>query len=569
MTTTVDLFTVISLVVALIVATPFIGRYMARVLEGERTFLSPLLKPVERATYRLSGIDPEVEQDWRSYAVGVILFSLVSIVVLYVMQRIQPMLPLNPTGAGAVAPDLAFNTGVSFTTNTNWQNYSGETTMAHLTQMAGLTVQNFVSAAVGIVVAVALVRGLVRRSSATIGNFWADLVRLTLYVLLPLSFVFAILLVSQGSIQTLSGPTTATTITGAQQTIALGPIASQEAIKELGTNGGGPFNANSAHPFENPNALTDWFEIFFILLIPFGLTATFGKMAGDRRQGWVLFATMMIVLVAFGAVAVAAEARANPLFPAGIDQALGNMEGKEVRFGTGLSAIFASATTATSTGAVNSMHASFTPLGGLVPLTLIMLGEVVPGGTGSGLYGLLVFAILAVFIAGLMVGRTPEYLGKKIEAYEMKMANLFVLVAAFSILVLTAIGVSTSEGLLGPATAGPHGFTEILYAFTSQTGNNGSAFGSLSGNSPFYNVSGAIAMLLGRFGMMIPVLAIAGSMAAKRRVAPSLGTFPTTGPIFVALLIGTVIIVGALTYFLALALGPIAEELLLQAGRSF
>jgi potassium-transporting ATPase potassium-binding subunit len=564
-----DVVLAVTLLAALLVATPILGSYMASVLDGRRTFLSPVMAPVERSIYRASGIDPDREQGWQRYAAGVVLFSVASIVFLYLLQRLQGVLPIDPTGAVEVSPALAFNTAVSFVTNTNWQNYAGETGMSHLTQMVGLTVQNFVSAAVGIAVAIALVRGLVRRNATTIGSFWVDLVRVTLYILVPLAFVAAIVLVADGVIQTLSGSVTVDTVSGGQQTIALGPIASQEAIKELGTNGGGPFNANSAHPFENPTALTNWLQQFLILLIPFGLTGTFGVMTGDRRQGWVLFAAMAVILVGFGAFAVWAEYRPNPLFAAGLDQSLGNLEGKEMRFGAGAGAIFAAITTGTSTGAVNSLHASFTPLGGLVPLTLMMLGEIVPGGTGSGLYGILVFAILSVFLAGLMVGRTPEYLGKKIESYEIKMSMLFVLVAALGITVLTAIGVSWTEGRAGPGTAGPHGFSEILYAFTSQTANNGSAFGSLNGNTPFYDVAGGIAMLLGRFGMLIPVLAIAGSMATKRRVAPSLGTFPTTGAIFVGLLIGVVLIVGALTYFPALALGPIAEELVQQAGRAF
>ena len=564
-----DVVLAVTLLGALLVATPLVGGYIAAVMEGRRTVLSPILVPVERAVYRASGVDPTREQGWQRYAISVVLFSMASILVLYAIQRFQGAGPLNPTGATEVSPELAFNTAVSFVTNTNWQNYAGESTMSHFTQMVGLTVQNFASAAVGIAVAIALVRGLVRRNATTIGSFWVDLVRTTLYLLLPLAFLAALLMVAGGVIQTLDGPATVDTIRGGQQTIALGPIASQEAIKELGTNGGGPFNANSAHPFENPTALTNWLQQFLMLLIPFGLTATFGLMAGDRRQGWVLFAAMAIILVGLGAVAVVAEVRPNPLFAAGIDQSLGNLEGKETRFGAGATAIFGAITTGTSTGAVNGMHASFTPLGGLVPLTLILLGEIVPGGVGSGLYGLLVFAMLAVFLAGQMVGRSPEYLGKKVESFEMKMSMLFVLVAAAGITVLTAIGVSWAEGQAGPASDGPHAFSEILYAFTSQTGNNGSAFGSLSGNTPFYNVAGGIAMLLGRFGMLIPVLAIAGSMVGKRRVAPSLGTFPTTGPIFVGLLIGVVLIVGALTYFPALALGPIAEELAQQAGRAF
>ncbi len=562
-----DLVPVIVLFLVLLGVTPLMGRYMADVLEGRRSLLSPVLAPVERTVYRVAGIDPTREQTWIRYSVALIVFSLASIAVLYLLQRLQGVLPLNPTGAAATAPDLAFNTAVSFTTNTNWQNYAGETGMSHLLQMIGLTVQNFASAAVGIAVAVALVRGLTRRSVTTIGSFWTDLVRATLYILLPVAIAAALVLVAQGAIQTLDGPLTLSTLTGDSQTIALGPVASQEAIKVLGTNGGGVFNANSAHPFSNPTAFTNMLQQLLILVIPFGLTATLGHMAGDRRQGWVLFGAMTLILVGFGAVAVAAELRGNPLFPAGLDQAAGNLEGKELRFGSVGSAVFAAITTGSSTGAVDAMHASFTPIGGLVPLTLMLLGEIVPGGNGSGLYGMLVFAMLAVFLAGLMVGRTPEYLGKKVEAYEMKMSMLFVLVGAFSVCVLTAVGVSWAEGRAGPLESGPHGFTEILYAFASQTGNNGSAFGSLTGNTPFYNVTGAVAMLLGRFGMIIPVLAIAGSMAAKRRVAPSAGTFPTTGPLFVGLLVGVVLIEGALTYFPALALGSIAEELAMAAGR--
>jgi len=558
-----------TLFLAVLAVTPLLGGYMHHVLEGDRTLLSPILRPVERVTYRIVGVDEKTEQPWTVYTASMLLFSFVCIVALYLIQRAQGSLPLNQAGLGPVAPDLSLNTAVSFITNTNWQNYAGETTMTHLTQMAGLAVQNFVSAAVGIAVAIALTRGLVRRTSPTIGNFWVDVTRSILYVLLPIAFVAAIVLVSQGAIQTFSGPVTVTTLQGAQQTIPLGPIGSQEAIKQLGNNGGGFFNANSAHPFENPNALTDWFEMFLVLIIPFGLTSTFGHMAGDRRQGWVLFATMMVVVVAGSAVAMWSEGQLNPNFPSGIAGALGNMEGKEVRFGTAASALFATVTTGTSTGAVNSMHDSFLPLGGLVPLFNIELGEITPGGAGAGLYGLLVFAILSVFIAGLMVGRTPEYLGKKIESYEMKMAMLVVLFLAFAILVPTAVAAVTPAGLAGPLNAGPHGFSEMLYAFSSQTGNNGSAFAGLSGNTVFYNVAGAIAMLLGRFAMIVPILAIAGSMAAKRRVAPSLGTFPTTGPIFVGLLLGVIVIVGALTYFPALALGPIVEQLLMNAGRLF
>ena len=558
-----------SILAAILLITRPLGIYMANVVLGERTILSPVLGPVERGTYRLLGLNGDAEQTWAGYAVSVVVFGLLSIAALFVLLLVQGSLPLDPTGAAGMSPDLALNTAVSFVSNTNWQNYAGETGVSHLVQMAGLTVQNFVSGATGLAVAMALVRGLVRRSTTTIGDFWVDLVRVTLYVLLPIAAVVALFMVSQGVVQTLSGAITVDTISGGHQTIALGPLASQEAIKELGTNGGGFFNANSAHPFENPNPLTDWLQLVLILAIPFALTYTFGRLAGDQRQGWVLFAAMAVILGTAALVAVGSEIRLNPEYAAGIDGALGNMEGKEVRFGAVDSSIFAAVTTGTSTGAVNAMHASFLPIGGGVAMVLMVLGEIAPGGVGAGLYGILVFAILAVFIAGLMVGRTPEYLGKKVEAFEMKMAMIVVLVVAASILGFTALGSVTSAGLAGVSQGGPHGFSEILYAFTSQSANNGSAFGSLSGNSPFYNVFGAIAMLVGRWGMILPILAIAGSMAAKRRVAPSLGTFPTTGPLFVGLLIGIIVIVGALTFFPALALGPIVEELLMHGGATF
>jgi K+-transporting ATPase ATPase A chain len=548
--------------------TPFLGRYIATVLEGGRHPLARLLGPVERGIYRAAGVDPAREQGWRGYAVAMLLFSLLSILALYLLQRAQGVLPLNPTGVGAVPEDLALNTAVSFVANTNWQNYAGESTIAHLTQAAGLAVQNFVSAAVGLGVAIALVRGLTRRTSPTIGNFWTDIVRATLYVLLPIAFVAALALVWQGVPQTFSGPVAVTGLEGSQA-IYLGPIASQEAIKELGTNGGGIVNANSAHPFENPTALTNLLEQVLILVIPFSLTATFGLLAGDRRQGWAVFAAMAGILVIASIGAIAAESQGNPLFPAGVDQALGNMEGKELRFGASAGGLWAAITTGTSTGAVNSMHDSFTPLGGLVPMFLMLLGEITPGGVGAGLYGMLVFALLTVFIAGLMVGRTPEYLGKKVETFEMKMSMLVVLVLSASILGFTALAVATPAGQAGPLNAGPHGFSEILYAFASQTANNGSAFGGLTGNTPFYNVAGALAMLVGRFAMIIPILAIAGSLAAKRRVAVSAGTFPTTGAMFVVLLVGVVIIIGALNFLPALALGPIVEHLLQQAGVVF
>jgi len=551
------------------ILTPPLGRYISTVLEGGRHPLAHLLGPVERGIYRAAGVDPAQEQGWRGYAVALLLFSVLSILALYVLQRAQGLIPLNPTGVGAVPEDLALNTAVSFVANTNWQNYGGEATMAHLTQAAGLAVQNFASAAVGLAVAIALVRGLTRRTSATIGNFWADIVRATLYVLLPIAFVAALVLVWQGVPQTFAGPATATGLEGTSQTIYLGPIASQEAIKVLGTNGGGIVNANSAHPFENPTAFTNLLQQVLILVIPFALTATFGVMAGDRRQGWAVFAAMAIVLLVAATGAIVAESQGNPLFPAGVDQTLGNMEGKELRFGASAGGLFAAITTGTSTGAVNAMHDSFTPLGGLVPLFLMLLGEVTPGGVGAGLYGMLVFALLTVFIAGLMVGRTPEYLGKKVESFEMKMSMLVVLVLSASILGFTALAVATPMGQAGPLNAGPHGFSEILYAFASQTGNNGSAFGGLTGNTPFYNVAGALAMLVGRFAMIIPILAIAGSLAAKRRVAASAGTFPTTGAVFTVLLIGIVVIVGALNFLPAMALGPIAEHLLQQAGMVF
>ncbi|HEX7495779.1 MAG TPA: potassium-transporting ATPase subunit KdpA [Candidatus Limnocylindrales bacterium] len=561
--------------VAILLARP-LGGYMRKVMEGERVILSPILRPVERGVYKVLRVDETVEQRWTAYAVSVIVFSFVCILALYLQQRLQTYLPLSQTGAsgvGNVAPDLAYNTSVSFDTNTNWQNYLGETTMTYLSQMAGLAVRNFVSAATGIAVALALTRGLVRRSSTTIGNFWVDLTRATLYILLPIAFVGALFLVSQGVIQTFASSIDVHTLAGGTQTIPLGPVASQEAIKELGTNGGGFFNANSAHPFENPTTISNWVEMLLILLIPFGLTNTFGRMAGNAKQGVALLAVMVVVLSAGAFVAMSSEERSNPSIPAAvaqnIDGSAGNMEGKEVRFGADTSGLFATVTTGTSTGAVDSMHDSFLPVGGLVPLFNMELGEITPGGVGAGLYGILVFAIIAVFIAGLMVGRTPEFLGKKIEAYEMKMAMLVVLSLAFSILFFTALATATTPGKAGPLNSGPHGFSEILYAFSSQTGNNGSAFAGLTGNTLFYNLTGSFAMLIGRYAMIVPILAIAGSMAGKRRVAASLGTFPTTGPIWVGLLIGVIIIVGALTFFPALALGPIVDQLLNNAGRLF
>jgi potassium-transporting ATPase potassium-binding subunit len=564
-----DFLTLATIALAIVLVTPLLGRYIYRVMEGERVFLTPLLRPVERLVYRVCGVDESAEQGWRGYTVAVLAMAAVAIVVGYVMLRLQDVLPLNQGGIPGMTPDLAFNTSVSFETNTNWQNYSGETGATYLSQAAVLAVRNFTSAATGLAIAVALFRGLTRRSARTIGNYWVDLTRAILYLLLPISIVGALILVWQGVPQTWNPTQAVTTLQGATQNIALGPVASQEWIKELGNNGGGFFNANSAHPFESPTPLTNWLEIFALLVCSFSLTYTFGRYAGNQRQGWTIFAAMALVL-AIGAVgAMHVESVGNPLFPSAVAQAgTGNMEGKEVRFGAAVGGLFAAATTGTSTGAINSWHDSFQPISGMVPLFNIELGEITPGGIGAGMYGMLVIgAILAVFIAGLMVGRTPEYLGKKVESYEIKMAMLVALVLGASILGFTAIASVTAPGLAGPLNPGPHGFSEILYAFSSQTGNNGSAFAGLTGNTPFYNVTGALAMLIGRYGMIVPILALAGSMAAKRRVAPSLGTFPTTGVLWVVLLIGVVIIVGALTFFPALSLGPIVEQLIQNAGK--
>jgi len=565
-----DLVTLIVFAGVILVITPILGAYIHRVMEGERTVLSPVLRPVERAVYRVAGIDETTEQDWKGYALSVLVMAFVAIIVGYVVLRLQDVLPLNPNGATPQSPDLAFNTSVSFETNTNWQNYSGETGVSYLSQMMILAVRNFTSAATGLAVAIALVRGLTRRSAKTLGNYWVDLTRGILYILLPIAVVVAVFLVWQGVPQTLNAPAAATTLQGAQQTIALGPIASQEVIKELGNNGGGFLNANSAHPFENPTPLTNFVEMLLMFAVTFSLTFTFGRYAGNQRQGWAIFGAMAAVFLVGAVVAMHNQAAGNPLFPATIDQALGSMEGNDTRFGAGIGALFAAVTTSTSTGAVNAMHDSFQPIAGLIPLFNMQLGEITPGGIGAGLYGMLVIgAILSVFIAGLMVGRTPEYLGKKVEAYEMKMAMLVVLVLGASILGFTALATATAQGLAGPLNAGPHGFSEILYAYSSQTGNNGSAFGGLTGNTPFYNITGAFAMLIGRYGMMVPILALAGSMAGKRRVAASLGTFPTTGVLFSVLMVGVIIIVGALTFFPALALGPIVEQLLQNAGKVF
>jgi len=545
-----------------------LGLYMARVFNDERTFMDPVLKPIERLIYRLCGIRPATEMTWFEYAIAMLLFSMAGMIVLYAIERLQQILPFNPQSMGAVPPDLAFNTAASFTTNTNWQAYGGESTMSYLTQMAGLAFHNFVSAAAGIAIAIAVIRGFVRKTAKTIGNFWFDLTRATLWVLLPISVVFALVLVWQGVPQNLSAYTNVQTLEGAKQVIAQGPVASQEIIKELGTNGGGFFNANSAHPFENPTPLTNLLELIAIFSIGAALTHTFGKMVGDRKQGWALFAAMSILFLMGVVTAVWAEQRGNPQFAAmGINQhhsatqCGGNMEGKEVRYGIVNSALWATVTTDTSCGAVNAMHDSFTPLGGLVPLVNMQIGEIIFGGVGSGLYGMLVMAILSVFIAGLMVGRTPEYLGKKIESREMKLAMLYILIFPAVILLPTGVAVAIKPGLAGIANPGPHGLSEILYAYTEGAANNGSAFGGLSANTLFYNFTIAFVMLFGRFMMKIPILAIAGSLAAKKSVPSSAGTFPTNGPIFVVLLVGVIIIVAALTFFPADALGPIVEHL--------
>jgi potassium-transporting ATPase potassium-binding subunit len=553
-----------------------LGGYMTHVFAGERTFLSPVLGPLERLFYRLSGVDEKSDQNWLTYAVSMLLFSLVGFASIYALMRFQAMLPFNPAGQSAVEEGLAFNTAMSFNTNTNWQSYVPETTMSYLVQMAGLTVHNFVSAATGIALAIALIRGFSRRSAKGIGNFWVDLTRCTLYVLLPICIVVGLFFVWQGMPQNLGAYTEATTLEGARQVIAQGPVASQEVIKMLGTNGGGFFNTNSAHPFENPNAITNFVQIVLIFSIGAALTNVFGRMIGDQRQGWAVFAVMGILFLGGVVVAYWAEAAGNPAFaPLGIDtaastlQAGGNMEGKEVRFGIANSALFATVTTDASCGAVNSMHDSFTPLGGLVPLFNIQLGEIIVGGVGAGLYGMLLFAILAVFIAGLMVGRTPEYLGKKIEAKEVKMAMLAILILPLSILGFSAIATVAAAGLAGPANAGPHGFSEILYAYTSATGNNGSAFAGISANTMFYNTTIGLAMFIGRFLMIVPMVAIAGSLAAKKIVPASAGTFPTHGPLFVGLVVGVILIVGGLTYFPALALGPLVEQVAMNAGTQF
>jgi K+-transporting ATPase ATPase A chain len=575
----------------LLAVTKPLGAYMARVFSGERTFFDPIARPVERLLYRVTGVDEKSEMRWTEYALAMLLFSVVSMVLLYLIQRMQYWLPWNPQKLAGVAPDLAFNTAASFTTNTNWQAYSGETTMSYLTQMAGLAYHNFISAAMGIALAIALIRGIARRERDTIGNFWVDLTRCILWVLLPLCLVIALFLVSQGTTQNLKPYTTVpfldaqtVQVTGTdgktaqqrviEQQIAQGPIASQEAIKILGTNGGGFFNANSAHPFENPTPLSDFVQILLIFSIGSGLTYTLGRMTGSQRHGWAVWAAMAVLFLAGVTAAYTAESRGNSLVH-GVDQKAsatqsgGNMEGKEVRFGIAQSVLFATATTDTSCGAVNGVHDSYTPLGGMIPMIDMMLGEVVFGGVGSGLYGMVVFVILSVFIAGLMVGRTPEYLGKKIEAYDVKMAMLSVLIFSLIILVFTAIAIITPYGKAGISNPGPHGLSQILYAYTSGAANNGSAFAGINANTLWYNVSMAFDMLLGRFFMVIPVLAIAGSLARKKIVPESAGTFPVTTPLFSGLLVSVVLIVGALTFFPALSLGPILEHLLMHSGKVF
>jgi K+-transporting ATPase ATPase A chain len=587
------------LIVLLVLAKP-LGAYMARVYEGRPIALTRVLGWLERLIYRVSGVAPTAEMGWKTYALTMLVFNLAGLLAAYALQRIQGVLPLNPAGLGAVSPDSSFNTAVSFATNTNWQGYGGETTMSYLTQMLALSVQNFASAATGMAVAVALIRGFARRSAATIGNFWVDLTRITLYILLPLSLVMALVLVSQGVVQTFGpyakvavvqptqydepvtdkdgkpvldakGQPTTKKSTLTEQVIAVGPAASQIAIKQLGTNGGGFFNVNSAHPFENPTPLSNFLELLAILLIPAALCYTFGVMVGDTRQGWAVLAAMTVIFVALLVVCVVAEQNGHVFVKQGVDhtasdlQSGGNMEGKEVRFGIATSALWAAATTSASNGSVNAMHDSFTPIGGLVPMWLIQLGEVVYGGVGSGLYGMLMFAIIAVFVAGLMVGRTPEYLGKKIESYEMKMSSLVILITPALVLIGTSIGVVTAAGKAGIANPGIHGFSEILYAFSSASNNNGSAFAGLSANTPFYNTALGLCMLFGRYWLAVPVLAIAGALARKKIVPVGAGTLPTHTPLFVGLLVGVVLLVGALTFVPALALGPIVEHLTLIA----
>jgi K+-transporting ATPase ATPase A chain len=545
-----------------------LGGYMTRVFNGERTLLSPMLAPVERVLYGAAGIDERREQHWLTYTVAMLLFHVGGFLILYALMRFQNLLPFNPAEQAAVPADLTFNTAVSFITNTNWQNYGGESTMSYLVQMLGLTHQNFLSAATGIVLAMALIRGFARASVQTIGNFWVDITRCTLYILLPICVVYALFLVWQGMPQTLGAYVDATTLEGGKQTIAVGPVASQVAIKMLGTNGGGFFNANAAHPFENPTPLSNFVQMISIFAIGAALTNVFGRMVKDERQGWAILSVMGVLFIAGVAVCYWAEARGNDAFTA-MGLTGGNMEGKEVRFGIVASALFAVVTTAASCGAVNAMHDSFTALGGMIPLINMQLGEIIIGGVGAGMYGMLLFVILSVFVAGLMVGRTPEYVGKKIEAKEVKMAMLAILILPLMYLGWTAAAVVIPPAVASMANPGPHGFSEVLYAYTSQTANNGSAFAGLTGNTLWYNITGAIAMLVGRFWMIVPAMAIAGSLAAKKSVPASAGTFPTTGGLFVGLVVGVIVIVGGLTFFPALALGPIVEHLAMTSGALF
>ncbi|MEH3126543.1 potassium-transporting ATPase subunit KdpA [Agrobacterium cavarae] len=558
------------LFIAVLLVIKPLGLYMAHVFNGERTWLTPVLAPVERGLYAVAGVDIKKEQSWLGYTLSMLAFSIASFAALYAILRLQAFLPFNPQGFGNVEPGLAFNTAVSFVTNTNWQNYAGEATMSNFSQMAGLTVQNFLSAAVGMALAIAFTRAFVRSQASTLGNFWVDMTRATLYVLLPIAVIVALAFVAMGLPQTMDASVTATTLEGSQQVISLGPVASQEAIKQLGTNGGGFFNANAAHPFENPTALSNYLNIFSMLAISAAFIYTFGQMVGSRRQGWVLLSAMAVLLIAGVATVYWAESAGNPILTSiGVDAAQGNMEGKEVRFGQAMTALYAAVTTGLSDGGVNGMHGSFTGLGGLAPMFLIQLGEVLPGGVGSGLYGMIVFALLSVFVAGLMVGRTPEFLGKKIEGREMKFAMLAVLILPTVILGFTALSAMLPFAVASIGTAGPHGLSEILYAFTSAAGNNGSAFGGLSGNTDWYNTTLGISMLLGRFAYVVPVMAIAGSLAAKVRVPASSGTFPTDGPLFVGLLVGIILILGGLQFFPALALGPIVEHFAMLAGQTF
>src|SRR3954449_13502111 len=545
-----------------------LGWFMTRVFNGERTFLTPVLRPVEVVLYRLGGVDETREQHWLTYTVAMLLFHLGGFAILYALMRFQAVLPFNPAEQSAVAPDLSFNTAVSFITNTNWQNYGGESTLSYLVQMLGLTHQNFLSAATGIVLAMALIRGFARASGQTVGNFWVDITRCTLYILLPICIVYALFLVSQGIPQTLGPYVEATTLEGAKQTIAVGPVASQVAIKMLGTNGGGFFNANAAHPFENPTALSNFVQMLSIFAIGAALTNVFGRMVGNQRQGWAIFAAMAVLFVAGVTATYWAEAHGNDAFTV-LGLTGGNMEGKELRFGIVASALFAVVTTAASCGAVNAMHDSFTALGGMIPLINMQLGEVIIGGVGAGMYGMLLFVVIAIFVAGLMVGRTPEYVGKKIEAKEVKMAMLAILILPLMYLGWTAVGVVLPSAVASIANSGPHGFTEVLYAYTSATGNNGSAFAGLNGNTLFYNLTLASSMFVGRFFMIVPAMALAGSLAAKKSIPPSLGTFPTTSPLFVGLVVGVILIVGGLTFFPALALGPIVEHLAMNANTLF